>query len=154
MKSFAFLSVIYILLLSFSSSLIHQFRVENVELKNEISTSEEELASTREAFEEEVARLEKKANRDYVKDSYTQNKMLLNTCGGNIALYETDRYTVSYNFPKGLTTFKMLFTDSTGDLEINLMERIEGSSNIYEGEVSVDLFWEGEQGRDKLSIYV
>ena len=62
MKSFAFLSVIYILLLSFSSSLIHQFRVENVELKNEISTSEEELASTREAFEEEVARLEKKAN--------------------------------------------------------------------------------------------
>ena len=61
MKSFAFLSVIYILLLSFSSSLIHQFRVENVELKNEISTSEEELASTREAFEEEVARLEKKS---------------------------------------------------------------------------------------------
>ena len=145
MKSFAFLSVIYILLLSFTSSLIHQFRVENVELKNEISTSEEELASTREAFEEEVARLEKKANRDYVKDSYTQNKMLLNTCGGNIALYETDRYTVSYNFPKGLTTFKMLFTDSTGDLEINLMERIEGSSNIYEGEVSVDLFWEGSR---------
>ena len=80
MKSFAFLSVIYILLLSFTSSLIHQFRVENVELKNEISTSEEELASTREAFEEEVARLEKKANRDYVKESYKQNKMTLNTC--------------------------------------------------------------------------
>ncbi len=100
MKSFAFLSIVYILLLSFSSSLIHQFRVENVQLKNEISTSDEELALTREALEEEIARLEKKANRDYVKDSYTQNKMLLNTCGGNIALYETDRYTVSYNFPK------------------------------------------------------
>ena len=154
MKSFAFLSVVYILLLSFSSSLIHQFRVENVQLKNDISTSEEELASTREALVEEILTLEKKANRDNVKDSYEQNKMTLNTCGGNVALYESDRYTVSYNFPKGVTTFKILFTDSTGDLEINLMERIEGSSNIYEGEVSVDLFWEGEQGRDKLSIYV
>ena len=154
MKSFAFLSVVYILLLSFSSSLIYQFRVENVQLKNEISRSDKELASTRDAFEEEVARLEKKANRDYVKDSYEQNKMTLNTCGGNVALYENDRYTVSYNFPKGVTTFKILFTDSTGDLEINLMEKIEGSSNIYEGEVSVDLFWEGEQGRDKLRVYV
>ena len=154
MKSFAFLSVIYILLLSFSSSLIHQFRVENVELKNEISTSEEELASTKEAFEEEVARLEKKANRDNVKDSYEQNKMSLNHCGGAIGLYDTNKYTVTYNFPKGVTTFKIIFTDSTGDLEINLMERIKGSANIYEGEVSVDLYWEGEQGRDKLSIYV
>ena len=34
------------------------------------------------------------------------------------------------------------------------MERMEGSSNIYQGEVSVDLFWEGEQGKDKLSVYV
>ena len=152
MKSFAFLSVVYILLLSFTSSLIHQFRVENVQLKNDISTSEEEIASTREAFEEEVARLEKKANRDYVKDSYEQNKMTLNTCGCNVALYEADRYTVSYNFPKGVTTFKILFTDSTGELEINLMERMEGSSNMYQGEDSVDVFREGEQGKDKLSV--
>ena len=103
MKSFAFLSVVYILLLSFTSSLIHQFRVENVELKNEISTSEEELASTKEAFEEEVARLEKKANRDNVKDSYEQNKMSLSHCGGAIGLYDTNKYTVTYNFPKGVT---------------------------------------------------
>tara|TARA_B100001250_G_scaffold324549_1_gene288119 strand:- start:750 stop:3290 length:2541 start_codon:yes stop_codon:yes gene_type:complete len=154
MKSFAFLSVVYILLLSLSSSLIHQFRVENIQLQNELSAADQELVSTREALVEEILTLEKKANRDYVKDSYEQNKMSLNHCGGAIGLYDTNKYTVTYNFPKGVTTFKIIFTDSTGDLEINLMERIKGSANIYEGEVSVDLYWEGEQGRDKLSIYV
>ena len=153
-KAFAFLSVVFILLLSLSSSLIHQFRVENVQLKNQLSAVGEELTSTREALAEEILTLEKKANTDNIKDPYEQNKMSLNICGGNIGLYETNKYTVSYDFPKGVTTFKIIFTDSTGNLEINLMERITGDSNIYEGDVSVDLFWEGEQGRDKLSIYV
>ena len=158
MKSFALLSVVYILLLSFTSSLIHQFRVENNQLQNEVSVLWGDLASTREALLEETLALDEKEKEltivTYEKDSYAQNKMSLNGCGGDIALYETNKYTVSYNFPRGVTTFKMIFTDSTGDLEINLMERITGSANIYEGEVSVDVFWEGEQGRDKLSIYV
>ena len=76
-----------------------------MQLKNDISTSEEELASTREALLEEKLALEEKANRDYVNDSYEQNKMSLNTCGGNVGLYEPYTYTVSYNFPKGVTTF-------------------------------------------------
>ena len=154
LKSFVFLSVFYLFLISFTSSLVREFRVENAQLEVELDAAGEELALTREALLEEILTLERKANRDNVKESYEQNKMSLNYCGGAVGLYETNKYTVSYNFPKGVTTFKILFTDSTGDLEINLLERITGSSNIYEGEVSVDLFWEGEQGRDKLSIYV
>ena len=146
MKSFAFLSVIYILLLSFTSSLIHQFRVENNQLQNEVSILWGDLASTREALLEETLALDEKEKEltivTYEKDSYAQNKMSLNGCGGAIGLYETNKYTVSYNFPRGVTTFKMIFTDSTGDVEINLMERITCSANIYEGEVSVDVFWE------------
>ena len=154
LKSFAFLSIFYLFLISFTSSLVHEYRVENAQLEYELYAADQELASTREALLEEILELEKKAKRDSVKDSYEQSEMSLNSCGGNVGLYEPYTYTVSYTFPKGVTTFKILFTDSTGELEINLMERISGSSNIYEGEVSVDLFWEGEQGRDKLGIYV
>ena len=154
LKSFIFLSIFYLFLISFTSSLIHELRVENTQLESELYAADQELTSTREALLEEMFILEKKANKDNVKDSYEHNKMSLNTCSGNVGLYEPYTYTVSYNFPKGVTTFKILFTDSTGELELNLMERISGSSNIYEGEVSVDLFWEGEQGKDKLGIYV
>ena len=154
LKSFAFLSIFYLFLISFTSSLVHEYRVENAQLESELYAADQKLASTREALLEEIVELEIKAKRDNVKDPYEQSKMSLNSCGGNVGLYEPYTYTVSYTFPKGVTTFKILFTDSTGELEINLMERISGSSNIYEGEVSVDLFWEGEQGRDKLGIYV
>ena len=93
LKSFAFLSIFYLFLISFTSSLVHEYRVENAQLEYELYAADQELASTREALLEEIIALEKKANRDNVKDSYEQNKMSLNTCGGNVGLYEPYTYT-------------------------------------------------------------
>ena len=69
LKSFAFLSIFYLFLLSFTSSLVQEYRVESAQLEGELYAAEEELASTRKALLEEIITLESKAKRDNVKET-------------------------------------------------------------------------------------
>ena len=45
-------------------------------------------------------------------------------CSGMISLYESRDYVFNYNFENGFDKFTAVFTDSTGDLKIDLSERL------------------------------
>ena len=105
---------------------------------------------------------------DYL--SYTvdeQNKFLnnekqkplinLNFCNENLGLYEPYEFVIQYAFPNGPERFEIKFTDSTGDLDINLKNKMEldlGVGYKLEGEVVINAYAEGLQGEEMLHIEI
>ena len=99
LKTFAFLSMFYLLLVSFTSSLIYEYKVENVQLKKELSTSGKELASTKKAYVNdllllETERIEKLEFKWGNMDPDYTPQVSISPCVGRVPLMESVTYTI------------------------------------------------------------
>ncbi len=79
----------------------------------------------------------------------------INICNNSLGLYETETYRISYKFHNKPKKFTIVFTDSTGDLNIDLLSKIESQGeDRYVGNVTVNAFPEGLPGEDALKTII
>ena len=170
LKSFVFLSVFYLFLISFTSSLVHEFRVENAQLEYQLYAAGEELASTKKAYVNdllllETERIEKLEFKWGNMDPDYTPQVSISPCVGRVPLMESVTYTIGYKFFEKPRKFKIVFTDSVSDLEIDLLEQIisENPDPIIgvnaeiptSGTTTVKVYAEGIPGKNmmKAEIY-
>ena len=169
-KSFAFLSVFYLILISFTSSLVHEYRVENAQLEYQLYAAGEELASTKKAYVNdllllETERIEKLEFKWGNMDPDYTPQVSISPCVGRVPLMESVTYTIGYKFFEQPRKFRIVFTDSVSDLEIDLLEQIisENPDPIIgvnaeiptSGSTTVKVYAEGIPGKNmmKAEIY-
>ncbi len=76
-------------------------------------------------------------------------------CNNSIGLYETESYQITYKFHNKPKKFTIVFTDSTGDLSIDLLSEIESQEeDMYAGNVTLDVYAEGLPGEDALKTRI
>ena len=86
---------------------------ENLELKQNLSAANLNLSVTRlelELAEDDITNLKKSPDGD----------VNIEPCSGNIPLYQFREYVFQYDFKFGYKKLRAVFTDSTGDLDIDL----------------------------------
>lgn len=118
---------------------ISNLDIENKILKQDLAETQYKLNNIKSDFShsrEKIKSLEKSPGAN----------ITINPCSGSIALYKSKEYKFYYEFKHGYKEMKAVFTDSTGNLEINLLKRLSDDSNLYSGAALVQVFPEGEQG--------
>jgi len=94
---------------------------------------------------------------EFINNENQKPLINLNLCNENLGLYKAYEFVVQYSFPNGPEKFDIKFTDSTGDLDINLkprMELDEGVGYKLKGEVVINAYAEGLQGEEMLNIEI
>ena len=126
---------------------VNEIVEENLELKQNLSAANLDLSYTRlelQIAEDDLTDLKKSPDGD----------VNIEPCSGNIPLYQFREYVFQYDFKFGYKKLRAVFTDSTGDLNIDLRERLEDGSDMYSGTATVNAFPEGEQGARFLDLKV
>jgi len=129
------------------SSVFSDVLLENFELRESLEVASEQIIDTK--IELKLSE-EKVASYQQVPKGFVS----IEPCSGKISLYQSDTYVFNYEFEKGFKKFTAVFTDSTGDLEIDLSQRLSDGSDAYSGQAVVNAFPEGEQGEGFLDLYV
>ena len=94
---------------------------------------------------------------EFILDENQKPLINLNLCDENLGLYESYEFVIQYSFPNGPKKFDIKFTDSTGDLDINLKKRMELDEGVgykLDGEVVINAYAEGLQGEDMLNVEI
>ena len=88
-----------------------------------------------------------------ISQNYTESQnpeININLCNESIGLYENNTYKIDYRFHGPPRRFQITFTDSTGDLHIDLLEKIESQKednediSLEKGYVYLNLYAETE----------
>ena len=92
--------------------------------------------------------LSKSLSKNYIN---SQNpEVNINPCNESIGLYENTKYKIDYSFHGPPKRFQITFTDPTGDLHIDLLQKIESQKknnqdiSLEKGYVYLDLYAETE----------
>ena len=134
-----FLALILLYGGAYFDRVVNEIVEENLELKQSLSAANLDLSATRlelQIAEDDITDLKKSPDGD----------VNIEPCSGNIPLYQFREYVFQYDFKFGYKKLRAVFTDSTGDLDIDLRERLEDGSDMYSGTATVNAFPEGEQG--------
>ena len=142
-----FVVLVFVSVSIYNDGLVKHITKSNIELKKELSQANLNLSS---------ARVDVSLAEDKIKalNSSPMGSVSIEPCSGRIGLYEARDYTFNYNFTNGFDKFTAVFTDSTGDLTIDLSERLTDTSDDYKGTATVRAFPEGEQGERFLDLKV
>jgi len=142
-----FVVLVFTLVSIYNDALVKQITERNLELKKELSQANLNLSS---------ARVDVLLAEDKLKEvnSRATGSVLIEPCTGMMGLYESREYVFTYNFENGFEKLTAIFTDSTGDLTIDLSQRLTDNSDNYKGSAIVRAFPEGEQGAKFLDLKV
>ena len=142
-----FVVLVFTLVSIYNDALVKQITERNLELKKELSQANLNLSS---------ARVDVLLAEDKLKEvnSRATGSVLIEPCTGMMGLYQSREYVFTYNFENGFEKLTAIFTDSTGDLTIDLSQRLTDNSDNYKGSAVVRAFPEGEQGAKFLDLKV
>jgi len=108
-----FVVLVFVAVSIYNDGLVKHITKSNIELKKELSQANLNLSS---------ARVDVSLAEDKIKalNSAPSGSVSIEPCSGRIGLYEARDYIFNYNFTNGFDKFTVVFTDSTGDLTIDL----------------------------------
>ena len=132
----------------FENEIIEDLIEENYQLQSDLDFADEMI--------NELSDLAAEQN-EFILDENQKPLINLNLCDENLGLYESYEFVIQYSFPNGPKKFDIKFTDSTGDLDINLKKRMELDEGVgykLDGEVVINAYAEGLQGEDMLNVEI
>ena len=155
-----FLMSYVLVLISFQSDTHERTKVKNQELSQELQEVKGEAKELQQKINNEIAKNVKLEFKwgNMIPDHTPQ--ISVSPCTGNIPLMESATYTIGYKFFEQPKKFKVVFSDSVSDLEIDLLEQIisENPDPIIgvnaeipiSGYTSVKAYAEGHPGKNMM----